>query len=152
MSINDYLTHCPFIDVGTKTRIEGVEFAAHTYGILRRDCETGRVFISLKFSVYTPNCMGDRGELYARGNIYYAYEPGKGITAEPVLSGTWSDGGFVCYAEGVEGVVTDYAHITPERFRELTRRMCVGVANKSVPVVRERLARLALDGVDLLED
>lgn len=152
MSINDYLTHCPFIDVGTKTRIGGVEFAAHTYGILRRDCETGRVFISLKFSVYTPNCMGDRGELYARGNIYYAYEPGKGITAEPVLSGTWSDGGFVCYAEGVEGVVTDYAHITPERFRELTRRMCVGVANKSVPVVRERLARLALDGVDLLED
>lgn len=152
MNINDYLTHCPFIDVGTKTQIGGVEFAAHTYGILRRDCETGQVFISLKFSVYTPNCTGNNGELYARGNIYYAYEPGKGITAEPVLSGTWSDGGFVCYAEGVEGVVTDCAHITPERFRELTRRMCVGVANKSVPVVRERLARLALDGIDLLED
>ena len=59
MLINDYLTHCPFIDVGTKTRIGGVEFAAHTYGILRRDCETGRVFISLKFSVYTPNCTGN---------------------------------------------------------------------------------------------
>lgn len=152
MIINDYLTHCPFIDVGTKTRIGGVEFDARTYGILRRDCETGRVFISLKFSVYTPNCAGNNGELYARGNIYYSYEPGKGITAEPVLSGTWSDGGFVCYAEGVESVVTDCAHITPERFQELTRRMCVGVANKSVPVVRERLARLALDGIDLLED
>lgn len=152
MLINDYLSHCPFIDVGTKTRIGGVEFAAHTYGILRRECETGRAFISLKFSVYTPNCTGDLGELYARGNIYYSYEPGKGLTAEPVLSGTWSDGGFVCYAEGVEGVVTDCAHITPERFRELTRRMCVGVANKSVPVVRERLARLALGGIDLLED
>ena len=75
MFISDYPTHCPFIDVGTKTRVGGVE-----------------------------------------------------------------------------GAVTDCAHITPERFRELTRRMCVGVANKSVPVVRERLARLALDGIELLED